>query len=126
MRNGQKIKAVFDNAEFVIDVAKEHGGFGKYLTAWPEDDQAGLMAELHKRGSRMGGTTAQYFLRFIGWDAWITSGDVSAALVREGVWEKPAATKTAFRLAGEAFNGWHEQSGQPRAVISRTLALSVG
>jgi len=127
VRNGQKIKATIENARFVAETSKAHGGFGTFLSEWPADDQAGLLAHLGKHGSRLGGATAQYFLRFAGWDGWITSKDVCAALVREGVLDKPAATsKTAQRKIGEAINHWHKKSGQPRAVISKVLAKSVG
>ncbi len=127
VRNGQKIKAAVENARFVVETAKEHGSFAAFLADWPADDQAGLLTCLGKRGARLGGATAQYFLRFGGWDAWIASPDVCAALNREGVLDKPEATsKTALAKIGAAINTLHDQSGQARAVVSRLLALSVG
>lgn len=127
VRNGQKIKASLENAAFVHAMSAEHGSFGDFLTSWPADDQVGLMAYLNKHGSRLGGTTAQYFLRFGGWDAWIASGDVCKALVREGVLTKPEAKSKKDLLAVQAaMNDLHQQSGEPRAVLSRLLALSVG
>ncbi len=127
VRNGQKIKATLENARFVAEVERAEGGFGKFLADWQAGDQAGLMAELNKRGSRLGGATAQYFLRFAGWDAWIASGHVCAALVREGVLTKPAATsKRDLIVLQDAINAYHADSGLPRAQISRLLALSVG
>ena len=127
VRNGQKIRATIENAQFVVDLIKQHGSFGAFLEAWPDEDQAGLLAYLGKRGSRLGGATGQYFLRFVGYDAWIASRDVCAALVREAVLDKPSATsKTALKSIDAAMTKWHQQSGLPRAVISRTLALSVG
>jgi 3-methyladenine DNA glycosylase Tag len=127
VRNGQKITATIENARFVAATAKESGSFGSFLERWPVEDQAGLMAHLGKHGSRLGGATAQYFLRFVGYDGWITSRDVCAALVREQVLDKPTATsKTALKKVDEAVSELQAQSGQPRAVISRVLALSVG
>lgn len=127
VRNGQKIRATLANAQLVVDTAKTHGSFGAFLQNWPDTDQAGLLEHLNKNGSRLGGATAQYFLRFSGYDAWITSRDVCAALVREGVLDTPKATsKTALRKVDSAFTDWHNNSGQPRSVISRLLALSVG
>jgi len=127
VRNGQKIKATLDNAKMVARIEQEEGGFGRFLATWPAGDQVGLMAELNRRGSRLGGATGQYFLRFCGWDGWITSGDVCAALVREGVLDTPAATsKRDLARVQDAFNTWHHESGLPRAAISRVLALSVG
>ena len=127
VRNGQKITATIENARFITATAKEHGSFGAFLNSWPRDDQAGLLAHLGKHGSRLGGATAQYFLRFSGYDNWIASKDVCAALMREGVLDKPAATsKTALKAVDGAINELHAQSGLPRATISRVLALSVG
>ena len=127
VRNGQKITATIENARFIVAVTKEHGSFGAFLACWPGDDQAGLLAYLGKHGSRLGGSTAQYFLRFSGYDNWIASKDVCAALMREGVLEKPTATsKSALKAIDGAFNELRVQSGLPRATISRVLALSVG
>lgn len=126
VRNGQKIMATVENAQFVGDIAGEFGSFGAFMADWPMTDQVGLLDVLKKRGSRLGGATAQYFLRFSGWGGWILSNDVGAALVREGVWEKPASSKKAMMAAQDAFNAWAAQSGRDTAEISRTLALSVG
>ena len=127
VRNGQKISATIDNARFVDETAKAHGSFGSFLHTWPDADQAGLLAYLGKHGSRLGGATGQYFLRFVGYDAWIASRDVCAALVRERVLDKPTATsKTALKKVDAAFTDLHQESGRPRAVLSRVLALSVG
>lgn len=127
VRNGQKIRATLENARMVAGIEQSEGGFGAFLAAWPAGDQVGLMAELNRRGSRLGGATGQYFLRFCGWDAWITSRDVCAALVREGVLDKAVATsKRDLGKVQAAINHWHAGSGLPRAAISRILALSVG
>lgn len=127
VRNGQKITATIRNARFVAETAKTNGSFGAFLSEWPQDDQAGLLAHLGIHGSRLGGATAQYFLRFVGYDAWIASKDVCAALVREQVLDKPsAASKTALKKLDAAITTLQAESGQPRAVISRVLALSVG
>ena len=127
VRNGQKIKATLENAAFVNEVAREHGSFGRFLADWPADDQTGLMEVLNKQGSRLGGATGQYFLRFAGWDAWIASSHVCAALHREGVLDKPEAkSKGDLKTVQAAINEWHADSALPRAQISRLLALSVG
>ncbi|MCI4644679.1 MAG: DNA-3-methyladenine glycosylase I [Hyphomonadaceae bacterium] len=127
VRHGAKIKSTLENARFIVAEAEAHGSFGAFLAGWPMGDQAGLLAHLGKHGSRLGGATGQYALRFSGYDAWITSRDVCAALVREGVLDEPKATsKSALKAVDEAFNELAEQSGQSRALISRVLALSVG
>lgn len=126
VRNCAKIMATIANARFIVATAKEHGSFGKFLTAWPETDQVGLMAHLKKHASRLSGATVQYFLRFEGWDAFILSGDVVKALIREGVVTKDPTSKKDLAAVQTAFNAWREESGRPVREISRILALSVG
>ena len=50
-----------DNAAFVDRISNEHGSFGRFLAAWPADDQVGLTAYLGKHGSRLGGNTGAVF-----------------------------------------------------------------
>lgn len=126
VRNGQKIMATIENAQMIQDVVAEHGSFGTFLADWPVDDQIGLQDFLGKKGSRLGGMTGQYVLRFSGWDAFILSGDVVAALIREGVIDKTPTSKKAKAAVQDAFNHWRAESGQPQALISRTLAMSIG
>ena len=126
VRNGAKIMATIENARFVLETAKQHGSFGKFLAGWPIENQIGLMDHLKKHGSRLGGATAMYFLRFSGWDAFITSGDVVRALVREGVIAKEPSSKKDWAAVQAAFNAWAKESGRRRREISRILALSVG
>ena len=126
VRNGAKIMATIENARFVVATAKEHGSFGKFLANWPETDQVGLMDHLHKNASRLGGATCQYFLRFEGWDAFILSGDVVKALIREGVVTKNPTSKKDLAAVQAAFNQWRKESKRPVREISRILALSVG
>lgn len=126
VRNGAKIMATIENARFIVGIAKQHGSFGKFLAGWPVSDQVGLMDYLKKNASRLGGATCQYFLRFEGWDAFILSGDVVRALIREGVVTKEPTSKKDLAAVQAAFNMWREQSGRPVREISRILALSVG
>jgi 3-methyladenine DNA glycosylase Tag len=127
VRNPQKIRSVRDNAVFVERVSREHGGFGKFLAAWPADDQIGLMAWLGKHGSRLGGNTGQYFLRWIGWDAFIISGDMAAALRDAGldIADNPSS-KTDLQKIQNQINGWVQETRLPRMHISRILAMSIG
>lgn len=126
VRHGQKIMATIGNAQMVQAVAAEHGSFGAFLADWPVDDQLGLQTYLGQHGSRLGGMTGQYFLRFGGWDAYILSGDVVAALIREDVIAKAPTSRAARTAVQDAFNQWRVQSGRPVAEISRTLAFSIG
>jgi 3-methyladenine DNA glycosylase Tag len=127
VRNPQKIKSVRDNAAFVERVSKEHGGFGKFLADWPADDQVGLMAYLGKHGSRLGGNTGQYFLRWLEWDAFIVSADMAAALRDAGldIAESPTSKRDLGKLQNQ-INAWAAETGLPRRHISRILAMSIG
>jgi len=126
VRNPQKIKSVRDNAQFVSAIAAEHGSFGKFLASWPADDQVGLLEVFAKRGSRLGGFSGQYLLRFLGWDAFVLSGHVLLCLRDSGVAIGAGTSKKDLRAAQAQFNAWKQESGLPIAHISRICALSIG
>ncbi|MES0207627.1 DNA-3-methyladenine glycosylase I [Mesorhizobium sp. M0028] len=127
VRNPQKIKSVRDNAAFVERVSKEHGSFGKFLADWPAGDQVGLMAYLGKHGSRLGGNTGQYFLRWLEWDAFIVSADMAAALRDTGldIAQSPTSKKDLDKIQVQ-INAWAAETELPRRHISRILAMSIG
>jgi len=127
VKNPQKIKSVRENAAFVAAMAREHGSFGKFLSEWPAEDQIGLLDLLGKRGSRLGGKTGQYFLRFIGYDGFVTSRDMVAAMRDAGVDVAADPTSKGDLKKIEAqVNAWAKETGLPRTHISRILAMSVG
>jgi 3-methyladenine DNA glycosylase Tag len=126
VRNGAKIQATINNARFVVDTAKQHGSFGKFLRQWPTADQIGLMEHFKKNASHLGPSATMYFLRFNGWDAFILSQDVAKALIREKVVSKTPSSKADMKAVQAAFNTWTEQSGLPQRDVSRILSFSVG
>ncbi|MEL6774347.1 MAG: DNA-3-methyladenine glycosylase I [Pseudomonadota bacterium] len=121
-----KAMAIRDNAVLFRALAAEHGSAATFFADWPAERYVELLELLKKRGGRLGGSTAQYFLRFMGVDSFITSADVTAALVREGVVDKAPTSKKAMAATQAAFNAWRAESGRSLTEISRTLALSVG
>ena len=127
VRNPQKIMAVRGNAQFISDIAREHGSFGKFLAQWPAGDQVGLLDLLAKRGARLGARTGQYFLRFIGKDCFVTSGDVVACLRDAGldISENPTSKKDLAKIQAQ-FNAWSQESGLPLTHLSRICAMSIG
>jgi 3-methyladenine DNA glycosylase Tag len=125
VRNPPKIAAVQANAQFIEEVSHEHDSFGAWIANWPHSSYVDLVVELGKRGSRLGGVTAQYFLRSMGVDSFILSKDVIARLNAEGVIDGPATSRKPQRAVQDAFNGWSEESGRSLTEISRVLALSV-
>jgi len=126
VRNRPKILSTVANAQFVRATSRQHGGFGRWLAQWPDDDVVGLWEALKKGGSRLGGDTGSWFLRMVGKDSFRLSGDVVAALIDAGVATKKPTGKRALREVQEAFNAWSEQSGLPKAAVSMVLACSVG
>lgn len=127
VRNPQKIMAVRANVRFVADIAGEHGSFGKFLAAWPASDEIGLLDLLAKRGARLGGRTGQYFLRFIGKDAFVVSGDVITCLRDAGldIAENPTSKKDLKKVQDQ-FNAWAKETGLPYTHLSRICAMSIG
>ncbi len=127
VRNPTSIRSVRDNAKFVTDIAAEHGSFGKFLAAWPADDQMGLLEVFAKRGSRLGGFSGQYLLRFLGRDSFILTADLMMCLRDAGV---PISEKGTSRkdqkLAQAQINEWAKESGLPLTHISRICSMSIG
>jgi 3-methyladenine DNA glycosylase Tag len=127
VRNGAKITSVKENAAFVQEIAREHGSFGQFLAKWPSSDQIGLLDLLAKRGSRLGGNSGQMFLRFVGWDGFVTSQDMVACL-REAGLDIADEVKSKGDLAKvqAQFNAWAAETGLPYVHLSRICAMSVG
>ena len=126
VRHGKKIASVRANAQYILDVRADHGSFPSFLTEWPNDDFVGLWEHLKKNGSRLGGQTGRYFLRFIGYDTPIFSKDVVAALIQADVVDKEPTSKKAQLTTQEAFVAWQQESGRSFKEISRVLAMSTG
>lgn len=125
IRHWRKLQAVRHNAETMHQLREEHGGFGRYLAAWPATDIVGLWRDLRTRFAQLGGNSGPYFLRMAGKDTLILTRDVVAALNRWGAYAgEPKSVKARQAVQG-AFNRWHEESGRPLCQISRVLALSV-
>jgi 3-methyladenine DNA glycosylase Tag len=125
IRHRAKIESVVHNARLVVDTAKEHGGFGRFVARWPDDDVVGLWAWLKKEGSRLGGRTGPYFLREVGKDTFLLSRDVVRALIRYGVVDKEPTAKRDLQRVEEAFSAWRQQSGRSYGELSRALACTV-
>lgn len=114
VRNGAKIQATINNAQFVIDTAKEHGSFTKFVKSWPASDQIGLMEHFKKNASHLGPSATVYFLRFNGWDSFILSPDVTKALIREKVVSKAPTSKADMKAVQTAFNAWSRPKAASR------------
>lgn len=127
VRNGAKIMSVRKNAAFVQAIAKEHGSFGTFLSNWPATDQVGLLDVLAKKGSHLGGNSGQMFLRFVGYDGFVTSKDVAACLREAGldIAAEPKSKRDLAKIQAQ-FNAWATETGLPYSHLSRICALSIG
>lgn len=125
VRNRQKISTVPLNAHMIVEAAEKHGSFGHFLAQWPSSDQAGLLLYLKKHGARMGGASAQYFLRMVGWDGFIMSADVVTALQNHNLLDATPGTKKALQQAQSVFNTWHDETGLPYSHLSKILSMTL-
>ncbi len=125
IRHHAKLRAARDNAVFMLDLAAEHGSAAKFFADWPGEDYVGLLQVLKKRASRMGGMSAQYWLRSMGKDSFLLTRDVVAVLVSEGVITRTPTSQRDQRAVQDAFNRWSDESGRGLTAISRVLAMSI-
>ena len=126
IRNARKILSVRDNAVFLCDLAAEHGAAAPFFADWPDDDFIGLLEIMKKRASRLSGETAMRLFRHMGKPSFITSRDVTAALIGAGVIDKPPTGRKDLQAVQDAFNAWSRETGRDLTALSRTLALSTG
>lgn len=126
VRHGQKIKAVQENAVFLLNLASQHGSADTFFRNWPSTDLVGLLDLMKKQCNRIGGNTGQYVLRFMGKDTFLMSQDVVGRLVAEGIVDKAPTSAKSWAAVQAAFNTWAKESGRSMTDISRVLAMSVG
>ncbi len=127
VRNATKVKSVYENALFVLDIEREYGGFGKFLNQWPDDDVTGLWRYLKQHGNRLGGNSGAYFLRFSGYDTFILSNDVCRVLINEKVIDKPNPTSQRdLKKIQDFFNALRADSDRNYSALSRIIAMSTG
>ena len=124
IRHLKKLHSVRANASYLLEKSQEHQGVGRFITSFGPENYAGLLMELKKNASRLGGTSAQYGLRRMGVDSFVLSNDVLRALQRAKIITKTASSKRDLSNVQTAFNYWREESGRSLTEISRTLAMS--
>lgn len=126
IRHWAKLSSVRANAAAMQTVIREHGSFGAWLADWPADDTMGLWDALARDFSQLGGNSGPYFLRMVGKDTFVLTGDVVQGLIDNKVVAKKPTTKPDRRKVQDAFNAWAEETGRPQCQLSRILAFSVG
>jgi 3-methyladenine DNA glycosylase Tag len=126
IRHRGKLESVRANARFFHGLATEHGSVGRFIAQWPADDVVGLWWELKKSASRLGGNSGPYFLRSVGKDTFLLTGDVCQALMNQGLIEKKPTGKAAQKKVQELFNAWSDNTGLPLCQLSKILACTLG
>jgi 3-methyladenine DNA glycosylase Tag len=126
IRHWKKLKAIRSNAQYLVDLAAEHGTAAKYFARHPATEHIHLLDDLKQRAAFLGGTTGQYFLREMGKDSFVLSKDVVAALEREKVFDGTPTSKTSRAAIQAAFNQWVDEGGKSLTRVSRVLAYTVG
>ena len=124
VRHRKKIESVRSNAQLIFFLRDDYRSFSDFLSQWPENDFVSLWEYLKRNGSRLGGQTGRYFLRFVGFDAPLLTKDVCDALIANGVIDKTPNSKKALLEVQNAFNSWQQESSFSFAQISRILAIS--
>ena len=80
-----------------------------------------------RRGSRLGGFSGQYLLRFLGWDAFVLSGDVLLCLRDSGrAAERDRHVHEGSQGGASAAQCLGQESDLPVTHVSRICALSIG
>ena len=125
IRHMPKIRSVPVNATMLLDFAKDHGSASAMFAEWPNTDFVGLLNLLKAKGSRLGGNSAAYALRYQGLDGFVFSRDGVAALIRAGVVERPPKSARDLAKVQEALNGWMQESRRSLSHISKILACSI-
>lgn len=125
IRHLGKLRAVHANAAAVLDLAEQHGSFGRYLADWPVESVVALWDDLAKRFQQMGGNSAPRFLRMAGKDTFVLTPAVVTALNQWGAFEGEPKNKADRAKVQAIFNAWAKEIGLPLSHLSMTLAASV-
>ncbi|WP_076413522.1 DNA-3-methyladenine glycosylase I [Shewanella sp. UCD-KL12] len=126
IRHMKKTMAIYDNALMTQDIAREHGSLAEFIASWPSEDITGLWALLKRRGQRLGGNTGPYFLRAMGKDTFLLTGDIQGYMTANKLVDYGFSSKSGLKQVQQVFNNWQQESGRSLADISRILACSVG
>lgn len=125
IRNPQKIVTVRQNAQMILDIQKHHKSFAQFVAEFPGNEQYELFLYLKEHGSRLGGISSQYFLRFMGKDVYALTNDVVKELKNQEIITGGATSKSSLIKAQKAFNQWKKESKLKYSQISKIVAIQV-
>lgn len=126
IRDRARLQTIPENARFILDIRQEYGcSFGEFIADWPGTDITGLWRLLAKRGARLGGRSAAAFLRLVGKDTFLLTGDVVARLMASGVVDYEPTSQRDMKIVQQAFNELQQGSGRALCQLSVMLSLSI-
>ncbi len=126
IRNATKIRAIRENAVFILEEDAARGSFARLIADWPATDIVGLWRYLAGKGSRLGGNSGPMFLRTMGKDTFIMTKDVCSALVNYGLTDPFSVSSWRdLNRVQQVFNRLHEETGRPLSHLSKILAYTV-
>ena len=125
VKHWRKVKSIQENAFFLKTLVDKHGSIGSYFSKWETESYGENMHFLQSQGSRLGGKTAQIFLRRMGVDTLVFTNDVMKALKRECQINTIPKSKKSWATIQSIINTWQHQSGRTLNEISQILALSI-
>ncbi|GAB2877761.1 DNA-3-methyladenine glycosylase I [Microbulbifer echini] len=126
IKHWTKTRSIQRNADFFWCLSDEYGSLGEYFSSWNTENYVDNLKYLRKGGDRLGGKTAQVFLRRMGVDTLVFASDTIRALIREGVVNKSPSSKKDWLALQNAIEIWQGQSNRSLNEISQILSLSVG
>lgn len=126
IRNLSKVRTIQSNAQMIKEVSLKHGSFANFVNEWPKDDVIGLWHYLQTHGSRLGGNTGAYALRFLGVDTFLLSRDIESYFRQRELISGGLRSKRSIETIQSAFNQWREESKYSLSEMSQILAYSVG
>lgn len=126
IRHRTKLQTIPRNAQFILDIRQEQGtSFAEFIADWPSADIIGLWRLLARRGARLGGRSAAGFLRLIGKDTFLLTGDVVARLIAANIVDQFPTNQRDQQRVQEAFNELQQASGRPLCQLSAMLSLTI-
>jgi 3-methyladenine DNA glycosylase Tag len=126
IRNLNKVLTIRDNALMIKSIQQSHGSFANFVSEWDSTDIIGLWDFLKKNGSRLGGNTGPYTLRFLGKDTFLISQDIEGYFVARDLIQGSSRSKRSLTAIQNQFNTWQQQSGRSLQEISQIVSMSVG
>ena len=126
IRNWKKLKAIRANAQWMMNLADQHGSVGEYLSELDSRSYFEQLLNMQKGATNVGIRTVQIWLRKLNVDAFVYTPDVERVLKMYGVIDKPPSSKASWLELQKQLNTWMEEGNYSLSNLSQILAFSLG